>query len=174
MNRGWRSLLIIGVILLANNVSAKTSIEIGERVLTAVVCFTWLHSVVQACVFNVLHLVAPGRIIHPGRVVKESVGLVLYGFVMWMTWPDDSVVQALIYASYRPVASIVITDVFVKTMRNTFGLAAWYGDYRMEVLRVVVVLEMYVCVVMTYPYAHQGFMFAMDMCVEKYKKFFHG
>ena len=163
MNTKWL-VLIAGVMeIMLSNVSTKAIIAIGE----AVVCFTWLYSVVLACVFNVLHLVAPTRIIHPGRVAKESVSLVLHGVVMWIMWPDDSVVQGLIYASYRPVASIVITGVFVSTLRNIFELSAWYGDYRTEVLRVVVVLEMYVCVVMMYPYGIQGLWFAMDTCFGK-------
>jgi hypothetical protein len=173
MNSKW--LLIVGVLNLVFIVCnmPTTVIVVTERVLAIAVCFVWLRGVVQACIFNTLHLVSPMRIVHPAIVVRQSVGMMLYGAVMWSIWYDESVVQMLIYASYRPVASIVITAVLVSALRNMFGLAFFYQDYRTEVLRVVVVLEMYVCVVMAYPYGIQGLRFAMDTCVGKLK-LFHG
>jgi hypothetical protein len=160
-------------LVMLTDVPQITVLETAASVLTIVTCLVWLHSVARTCVINVLHLVAPGRVVHPKRVLDESIGLVLYGIAMWSLWERDSIMHTLICASHRPWASIMITGILMSAMRNVFGLSAWYGDYRTEVLRIVVMLEMYVCVVMSYPYGIYALRLAMDTCHEKLK-FFHG
>lgn len=173
MNAQWLFRACVAIVMLAD-LPQITVLETAAGVITIVTCLVWLHSVARTCVVNVLHMVAPARVVHPRRVWDETIGLVWYGIVMWPLWDHNSIMNTLIRASCRPWASIVITGILMSAMRNVFGLSVWYVDYRTEVLRIVVVLEMYVCVVMSYPYGIYALRLAMDTCHENILKFFHG
>lgn len=160
-----RSLFILGVLnagFILSSAPFARARQIAERLLEIVTCIIWLRGVSLSLVVNVLHIVAPMRLVPPALALRQLLGMVMFGLVMTLAWPADSLVGTVVLESCRPVGSIVITAALGNMLRNTFGLAHFYQDYKTEIMRVVVMLELYVCVVMAYPYAQAGLHFGMD------------